>query len=112
MCVCLSFFVSSISRHCRCALVTGVQTCALPISDLAVELADDLARDGEAEPATLLPARLLVPAAGEFGEQNLLILARYARAVVAHMDFNESGIGFHRLYPGDRVRTGIVLDAI
>src|SRR3546814_1773079 len=27
------FFVSSRGRHTRCALVTGVQTCALPISD-------------------------------------------------------------------------------
>src|SRR3546814_20014570 len=26
------FFLSSIRRHTRCALVTGVQTCALPIS--------------------------------------------------------------------------------
>src|SRR3546814_3671667 len=32
----LFFFVSSIRRHTRCALVTGVQTCALPI------LSDDL----------------------------------------------------------------------
>src|SRR3546814_9159057 len=35
MCVLLSFFfvffVSSRRRHTRCALVTGVQTCALPI---------------------------------------------------------------------------------
>src|SRR3546814_15433140 len=30
-CVCW-FFVSSRRRHTRCALVTGVQTCALPIS--------------------------------------------------------------------------------
>src|SRR3546814_9159087 len=30
MCVC--FFFSSRRRHTRCALVTGVQTCALPIS--------------------------------------------------------------------------------
>src|SRR3546814_5935183 len=29
------FFVSSRRRHTRCALVTGVQTCALPISDEA-----------------------------------------------------------------------------
>src|SRR3546814_1822505 len=29
MCVC--FFFSSRRRHTRCALVTGVQTCALPI---------------------------------------------------------------------------------
>src|SRR3546814_15715623 len=28
----LFFFFSSRSRHTRCALVTGVQTCALPIS--------------------------------------------------------------------------------
>src|SRR3546814_4613513 len=28
----LSFFCSSRRRHTRCALVTGVQTCALPIS--------------------------------------------------------------------------------
>src|SRR3546814_7785909 len=28
----LFFFVSSRRRHTRCALVTGVQTCALPIS--------------------------------------------------------------------------------
>src|SRR3546814_20251521 len=30
---CLFFFFSSRRRHTRCALVTGVQTCALPISD-------------------------------------------------------------------------------
>src|SRR3546814_5974294 len=28
---CILFFFSSIRRHTRCALVTGVQTCALPI---------------------------------------------------------------------------------
>src|SRR3546814_4657387 len=29
--VCVCFFFSSRRRHTRCALVTGVQTCALPI---------------------------------------------------------------------------------
>src|SRR3546814_8325454 len=29
------FFFSSIRRHTRCALVTGVQTCALPIVNFA-----------------------------------------------------------------------------
>src|SRR3546814_1941133 len=29
------FFFSSRRRHTRCALVTGVQTCALPISDIS-----------------------------------------------------------------------------
>src|SRR3546814_6625996 len=32
MCVCVYLFFSSRRRHTRCALVTGVQTCALPIS--------------------------------------------------------------------------------
>src|SRR3546814_11003219 len=32
MCLLLCFFFSSRRRHTRCALVTGVQTCALPIS--------------------------------------------------------------------------------
>src|SRR3546814_8857719 len=30
--MCVVFFFSSRRRHTRCALVTGVQTCALPIS--------------------------------------------------------------------------------
>src|SRR3546814_8849014 len=33
---CLFFFFSSRRRHTRCALVTGVQTCALPISLLSI----------------------------------------------------------------------------
>src|SRR3546814_5203299 len=33
-----SFFFSSRRRHTRCALVTGVQTCALPISSTAAPL--------------------------------------------------------------------------
>src|SRR3546814_20498286 len=40
MCVfcicCVFFFFSSRRRHTRCALVTGVQTCALPISQNAL----------------------------------------------------------------------------
>src|SRR3546814_6626466 len=44
---CLFFFFSSRRRHTRCALVTGVQTCALPIYLRAFtrELMDDVARD-------------------------------------------------------------------
>src|SRR3546814_6247559 len=34
LCFFLLFFFSSRRRHTRCALVTGVQTCALPISKL------------------------------------------------------------------------------
>src|SRR3546814_1654171 len=45
------FFFSSRRRHTRCAVVTGVQTCALPISmsenigDQFVENDDDFGRD-------------------------------------------------------------------
>src|SRR3546814_15569682 len=35
MVVCFAVFFSSRRRHTRCALVTGVQTCALPICFLA-----------------------------------------------------------------------------
>src|SRR3546814_4481240 len=33
------FFFSSRRRHTRCALVTGVQTCALPICEVLAEIA-------------------------------------------------------------------------
>src|SRR3546814_7705733 len=36
----LSFFFSSRRRHTRCALVTGVQTCALPISAIPLSQSD------------------------------------------------------------------------
>src|SRR3546814_10316178 len=38
LCSLVLFFFSSIRRHTRCALVTGVQTCALPICFLLGEL--------------------------------------------------------------------------
>src|SRR3546814_10426633 len=38
---CTVFFVSSRRRHTRCALVTGVQTCALPISGFGLLALDD-----------------------------------------------------------------------
>src|SRR3546814_10705369 len=47
--MCLSFFFSRRRRHTRCALVTGVQTCALPISGLpftALRRVLDISGDG------------------------------------------------------------------
>src|SRR3546814_2791315 len=45
LCVCVFFlcffFFSSRSRHTRCALVTGVQTCARPISTTGVRIMPD-----------------------------------------------------------------------
>src|SRR3546814_7821627 len=42
--LCLLFFFSSRRRHTRCALVTGVQTCALPIYPQDIALASSSAR--------------------------------------------------------------------
>src|SRR3546814_8238237 len=47
----IMFFFSSRRRHTRCALVTGVQTCALPISLLASEADVAVAITGIAGPA-------------------------------------------------------------
>src|SRR3546814_5524743 len=38
---CVYFFFSSRRRHTSCALVTGVQTCALPISAAVAALGDE-----------------------------------------------------------------------
>src|SRR3546814_829295 len=46
----LFFFFSSRRRHTRCALVTGVQTCALPISAAFRRRAKRAARPGAASP--------------------------------------------------------------
>src|SRR3546814_1671247 len=43
------FFFSSRRRHTRCALVTGVQTCALPISPDAASSANRLAAQSAME---------------------------------------------------------------
>src|SRR3546814_4841548 len=43
------FFFSSRRRHTRCALVTGVQTCALPIFGQAKELLAELGVNVETE---------------------------------------------------------------
>src|SRR3546814_10183157 len=43
--ICDLFFFSSRRRHTRCALVTGVQTCALPISQASEYIANNIVRD-------------------------------------------------------------------
>src|SRR3546814_2478375 len=52
----LCFFLSSRGRHTRCALVTGVQTCALPISAARSEdrsLTAEYLRESESAAAQL-----------------------------------------------------------
>src|SRR3546814_5414443 len=67
---CVSFFFSSRRRHTRCALVTGVQTCALPISfeespmfvfvkTIVISAVVLLVFAGSAHAETISPRRLL-----------------------------------------------------
>src|SRR3546814_1372195 len=53
LCDCYLFCFSSRRRHTRCALVTGVQTCALPIYDRTAGVIDALAQQVWAEPTLL-----------------------------------------------------------
>src|SRR3546814_1435087 len=76
ICTCYLFFFSSRRRHTRCALVTGVQTCALPILSVVETFFRDakiqyltpyLDNSGGASRAlgvTGLPTTLLIDAAG------------------------------------------------
>src|SRR3546814_8460963 len=69
MCTCafLFFFFSSRRRHTRCALVTGVQTCALPILLIEQRLRGHLAGPHDLaqrlEEARFVVARRIEPAA-------------------------------------------------
>src|SRR3546814_12445633 len=85
----MDFFVSSRRRHTRCALVTGVQTCALPIFTRWVAGAEAVpSRTVEAGIATLVPdaaeyvagdtARVLVVAPFSEG-RGLLTISRADR---------------------------------
>src|SRR3546814_19240723 len=54
--MCMAFFFSSIRRHTRCALVTGVQTCALPILPLLGPVQKDGPSKGMAQIETAIDA--------------------------------------------------------
>src|SRR3546814_9043713 len=47
------FLFSSRRRHTRCALVTGVQTCALPISEAGLDVVVIVRRDRQRPEAVL-----------------------------------------------------------
>src|SRR3546814_17253275 len=65
MSVFVIFFFSSRRRHTRCALVTGVQTCALPISfglaqDIEKMRAMGLARGGSLDNAIVVNGQTIL----------------------------------------------------
>src|SRR3546814_7602333 len=74
--ICAVFFCSSIRRLTSCALVTGVQTCALPISAGLVHLARvDL------DPDRKVAAHRRAHSANDLGHQPCAVLKRAATIV-------------------------------
>src|SRR3546814_7192417 len=73
------FFFSSRRRHTRCALVTGVQTCALPIYRIAFDAsANCMSHDAEK-----IDENLAAQQAVEFG---------FAGGIAAHEPLERSGL--------------------
>src|SRR3546814_2392030 len=88
-CLCgyVVFFFSRRRRHTRCALVTGVQTCALPISiflPLVTELGYDLVWFGTLVAVSLQTAWLSPPVA---------LSAYFLKGVVPDWDLKDIYIG-------------------
>src|SRR3546814_7333320 len=78
------FFFSSRRRHTRCALVTGVQTCALPIYRVTVNikwLDAEMFEQGEDVAQQLEPMHgILVPGGfGERGSEGKIASVSFAR---------------------------------
>src|SRR3546814_17655403 len=98
------FFFSSRRRHTRCALVTGVQTCALPIYRVSVaepRLPEEVRRLGitteKSSPDLMMVVHMLSP--DESYDQ--LYVSNYARSRVRDILLRLDGVG-HLLLFGER----------
>src|SRR3546814_12050894 len=78
-------FVSSRRRHTRCALVTGVQTCALPIC----EILEWLARAAD-DSRTQVPIELLAAGAYQLGG-----LPAMAAGLIAQIPAEHEGVALY-----------------
>src|SRR3546814_6741181 len=72
------FFFSSRRRHTRCALVTGVQTCALPISERADDRPKDRGLSGPGETPAVRPGGTRRSVAAGAGDETLDLLVIHA----------------------------------
>src|SRR3546814_7585444 len=86
--MCFLFFFSSRRRHTRCALVTGVQTCALPICGRISDLDDD--REHHARPTG---DRVDVPGDGLAAVGAAAVAADEGQPVVEGVDDLDVGAG-------------------
>src|SRR3546814_12509979 len=95
------FFFSSRRRHTRCALVTGVQTCALPI----LQLGDLRGQFADGADALLVLAAGMRRHAGdlELEEARALAAGDHVAALAARLGV-EHGAGVPRLVLDDRPR--------
>src|SRR3546814_4354360 len=80
LCMCV-FFFSSRRRHTRCALVTGVQTCALPISVRSWRYPGAFAADLRSH-SRGVGFFTMVAASGVFGSQLVLQMGAIGPAAV------------------------------
>src|SRR3546814_3313474 len=101
------FFFSSRRRHTICALVTGIQTCALPISGLAMALS---LRFGAPSALLGLVGGLAAPALVEAGQPNVPLLSCYLALAVGGLCVLSRAqrwmwLGVSALVGGDRKST-------
>src|SRR3546814_6087109 len=85
---CFFFFFSSRRRHTRCALVTGVQTCALPIFLVFDRLADELFLIAPIWPDAAAPIDRMIDAA----QDRLDTIAARLSSASAHTDRATTGV--------------------
>src|SRR3546814_824679 len=118
------FFFSSRRRHTRCALVTGVQTCALPIFVVVVRAVGggvgDPAVDCRLMPPGTVDAELLLPRKGALGDLAVNGRARQSGAILDGLHTDNSFGSGHRDYlqhllvddaPCEQISTGEPLDS-
>src|SRR3546814_1657833 len=95
LCIVCCFFFSSRRRHTRCALVTGVQTCALPICAILFDTLSAVANGSSVAGLEGMPGlgNDLVAGNGEGGTATLDIQGGALTATQINLNADGSGGG-------------------